>query len=351
MDKKGLKNRVKQGYDIQGSASEDLVRVAANSILENLGYNLYKDSEVQIEVSVPHGSGTGKADYKVISGNEFFILEAKAPKVDIEKDTKSLNQLFSYIRTLKSKYGVLYNGKKLIVINENEAKPLYIWDGATMQNELTVFEALSKGNFPHSLYDLISNASNLDKLKSYLKGNSSKLEKLVIGKISEETKLSEEFISANTGINIIYSYDSELEDDSEAINDTLSLNDDIVLITPFRDTGPDTGINFVKKYNAWGFIPVKKVPKYLALYDADSHEISNLYEVTDLKELSPSHYSKFKGIPKSDLEEEGKKGHKFLNLGNQIAITKIPRGTKPMFQGRKYTTYKKFMDATTIDDL
>ena len=123
-----------------------------------------------------------------------------------------------------------------------------------------------------------------------------------------------------------------------------------VVICPSK---PD-GVKFLLRYNAWGFIRIRRKPEYFALYV--SHPESRVSFFGEVKEIL---YPK---DPSSPITEEEAQRYKEFKEGKKIIVLKpeslrkldkgIPKGTlKKIPQGITYVTLSQFINAKTMDDI
>ncbi len=353
MNKEELVEIVRNAATIETSSEERFVQVIMPRLLEALGYNLMDESEVGIDVKVVVGRETKKADYKITSNGSSYVLDAKAPKVNIETDISTHDQVHSYYRVLHCKYGVLYNGKKLIVFIEDSNEPKYIWRYDDDPSDVAIFEALSKENFPGGLEEILAASNNISKLKKFLLSSSmADMKGEIIQKISNSTSLNVSFVEQHTKIDIDYISTIDEEDTRGLPNSPIysneANNNELVLIRAFRDHGYNTGMDFVKRHRAWGFIRLGIIPKYMALYDVGNQAITKLYKVAKIEEVSTSMASEF---PDEDLEQLQKERKKIIRFSEEIPIKPLRKGNKPMFRGGKFTTLSKLKSARTMDEL
>lgn len=130
-----------------------------------------------------------------------------------------------------------------------------------------------------------------------------------------------------------------------------SLKDGMVVICPSKPEG----VNFLLQYNAWGFVRIRKKPKYFALYvTRPESKISFFGEVEEI--LHPKD-------PSSPITEDEARRYKTFKEGKKVIVLKseslrkldkgIPKGTskKKILQGIKYVTLNQFINAKTLDDL
>ncbi len=350
MSSEKLSKEVNNGATLDIRSEKRFSQVVVVKLLESMGYDLTNEDEVGIEVSMQVGHETKFADYKLSNGGACFILDAKSPTVEIEGDIHAYDQVHSYYRVLHCKYGVLYNGKKLILFKEDSNKPVFIWRYEDDKEDLSVFEALCKESFPGALEEFLSSVERLTKLRQFIDNKRQGLQESLIDKISVDSGINDrEFVSEHIEVSV--NYTSNLSEEDIDMNEAVQNGSNNVLLKSFRNEGPDTGLGFVRKYKAWGFIRVKGKPDYLALYDADNHLVSKVFEVKEVLELSDNVISEFSGMhSKGTFLELRNQGKKILRLGSEVQVNQIPAGRKNIFRG-KYTTLEKIKSAHTTDDL
>ena len=350
MSSEKLSREVINGATLDIKSERRFSQVVVVKLLEAMGYDLTNEDEVGIEVPMQVGHETKYADYKVSNEGSCFILDAKSPVVEIEGDTHAYDQVHAYYRVLHCKYGALYNGKKLILFKEDSNRPVFIWRYEQDHEDLSVFEALCKESFPGALEEFLSSVERLRKLRQFVDDKRQELQDSLIDKISADSGINDkEFVSEHVEVSVEYT--SNLTEDDNDVNDVAQNGSDSVLLKSFRYAGPDTGLEFVRKYKAWGFIRVKGKPDYLALYDADNHVVSKVFEVREVVELNDNIMREFSGRhSRSTFLELRNQGKKILRLGSEVSVHQIPAGRKNIFRG-KYTTLEKIKSAHTTDDL
>lgn len=125
------------------------------------------------------------------------------------------------------------------------------------------------------------------------------------------------------------------------------LEDGEVIICPSRPPGVD----FLRRFNAWGFIRVARQPRYLALYVSRPHsELQYLGEIDSyLDPRDPT--SPVRDPDKYDTFEEGKK----LVMLRKDSVKKLadPLKLKSAFPpvGPRYTTLSRIISARLLDDI
>ena len=326
MSSEKLSREVINGATLDIKSERRFSQVVVVKLLEAMGYDLTNEDEVGIEVPMQVGHETKYADYKVSNEGSCFILDAKSPVVEIEGDTHAYDQVHAYYRVLHCKYGALYNGKKLILFKEDSNRPVFIWRYEQDHEDLSVFEALCKESFPGALEEFLSSVERLRKLRQFVDDKRQELQDSLIDKISADSGINDkEFVSEHVEVSVEYT--SNLTEDDNDVNDVVQSGSDSVLLKSFRYAGPDTGLEFVRKYKAWGFIRVRGKPDYLALYDADNHVVSKVFEVREVVELNDNVIREFSGRhSRSTFLELRNQGKKILRLGSEVSVHQIPAG-------------------------
>jgi len=204
-----LKQIIDNAANIDIESEERFKQVIVTKLIEALGYDLSNKDEVCIECPVYESKDSQKADYVIKNSENKFVLEIKSPTEEIEGNQKYYDQIDLYYMLLRCKYGILYNGKKLLVFkasDKNDGRsPVYIWNYEKDYPDITIFESLSKGNFPQSLEDFLSLAEKLSNLEKYIKNKNDKLLDYIISKISEDSKIDNiDFVRDHTDIKIEY---------------------------------------------------------------------------------------------------------------------------------------------------
>jgi hypothetical protein len=348
LDENKIKNLVKIGGEMKNILESNFRAKVINQLLGELGYDIGDDKEVQMEANV-HVGTTLRADYVINTETGPFVLEAKSPDNPITK--KEINQATGYASILKCKYSIVYNGNAMAIMKNSELSADtvdYEWKYSPEDADISVFLALSKDNFPDMLEELIADRKKIAKLKEYITNHSGELEKYIINEVSNKTKLDLDFVNSHLKTLVEYNND---ESESTGVKESTDKTGESVLIRSYRDFGEGTGLDFIKRHNAWGFLNIRKIPDYLALYDADHHQINKLYKVKSVEQLNSSTYNEFSDHKKEVLEELSSEGKKFIKLGVEIGIQPIPRGNNYKFMGGKFTTYSKLKKAKSGDDL
>ncbi|QRF75327.1 putative type IV restriction endonuclease [Thermoplasmatales archaeon] len=345
--KEMISRYVDRGAKINTSSERNFREIVVGNLLEAMGWDMGNENEVATYFNIQVGTQTSQADYLISNERSKFILEVKQPNHEIEENITDYGQTHSYARLTGAPFGVLYNGRKMIIFRDSSKQPVYIWKSSPDTKDLLVFECLAKENFPDMLEEFLASQEKLVKLKTYIDENSEMFTKEMVKIINTNTGLNPEFVDSHISVLVDFNIEGEGPQSSDIPN-----SDDLVLIRSFRYYGPGTGLDFARIHRAWGFIRVRTVPKYLALYDIDNKEISKLYAVRGVEELSSHNIPEFEDYQnRRELENLSNEGYKIVRLGEEISIRPIPKGHKQTFRGGKFTTLDKVRNARTMDDL
>lgn len=293
--------------------SEDTLRERViTRLIEALGYDV--DKEVEYEKSIRIGSNNSiRMDYVIGAGKKRFVLEAKSPKEDID-DYKE--QLLSYIRVSLIDYGILYNGKRLLLLNKDLDDPVYEWRCGYNSD---IFGALRKEVFPKELDLILKKEGRRAVLEKYIKEKFSHITTNLIEKISKETGLEKEYIFENLDIDA--SLKPLIPEETKEDNH-ISYETGEVIVTASTDESECGGINFIRNTGGWGFVPLnqERRPKYLALYEAKKKAITHVFKVRAIKRGDSSIMKDWKGCKSGIVgQEEYLKGRRvFLVLGDEV---------------------------------
>ena len=116
-------------------------------LLEYLGWQ--ENNEVKIEFPIPIGQSSLRVDYLVGDHRGKFAMEVKTPDTSIEVGTNPRTQIVSYLNLLKNvRYGVLYNGVKMLVFKKGIDDPIITWGCG---DQISILTYLSKASFPEIL--------------------------------------------------------------------------------------------------------------------------------------------------------------------------------------------------------
>ena len=370
MNEKKLSKTIKKGIEFDQDSEDRLKQVVVVPLLGHLGYNIENKNEVEIQAAFRLGTKTIEADYKICSNKkDCFILEVKAPIIKIDDNKDVVYQTYSYAKLLNCKYGVIYNGKKLILISgTTQDQILYRWDGSESPNDLSIFKYLSKENFPDKLDQFLENFSMIENLKNYLSNlkNLEILKSTVIEKILlENRKFDKKFLEENLEINI--SLKKEIVNPLPGVEKELfrkelqELPEGDVIIVPAQakiNEKEDWGINYLKKYNIWEAIRINKSKinniKYIAFYlTRPESRILYFGEVSKIIDANDETFRKIHNLPPIKKQYIGKKAIEIKE--GSLRKLKDPivasSGKGRGIQNVVYTDMQHFISAENVKDL
>jgi len=144
---------LKRGCNESFNSEREFREKIVIKLLECLGYEGKYD--VRIEFPISAGNTTLRVDYLVGDEYKKFALEVKTPTVSIGVNSDHRNQILSYLNLLKDvKYGVLYNGKKLLIFKKGLEEPIITW---SCGDPVLCITYLSKTSYPHILDSKFTN--------------------------------------------------------------------------------------------------------------------------------------------------------------------------------------------------
>lgn len=156
---------LKKGCNESFSSEREFREKVVIKLLECLGWE--ENEEVKIEFPISTGQKTLRVDYLVGEGVRKFALEIKTQDVSIGAGTNPRIQILSYLNLLKSvRYGVLYNGKKMLIFKKGIYDPLITW---SCGDPVTSITYLSKVSFPHILDSAFPDQGDVSKEFRYSK--------------------------------------------------------------------------------------------------------------------------------------------------------------------------------------
>ncbi|MCW4016698.1 MAG: type I restriction enzyme HsdR N-terminal domain-containing protein [Candidatus Bathyarchaeota archaeon] len=360
--------------DLTGSEANTKKRVI-EPLLESLGWDL-RSNEIRLEYPVKIGTRTAYVDYALmLEDKPVVFVEAKAFDESLTNDYSS--QIISYGKVEDVKWAVLTNGKRIKMFDtkagKNETECLVVEINLQAlpagENELRILsrESILTGEIEKTAKRFTTTKkviSNLRRKQTELAEDFQKvlieftgpgLEnriKIVSSQLAKQTvKLFEE--KAEASVSFEKGQVGQVSKVSIISRSMLSNKEPgVVLICSSRIAG----IEFLEKYNAWGFIKLGKnrAPKYFALYIGRPK--SSIMYFAEIETITQPLKSKddVKKIAQEDLEEfkAGKqvihlKPNSLYKLEDPIPL--INKKAAPL--GNNYTSLEKFIKAKSISDL
>jgi len=338
-------------------------------LLEILGWDVCSN-EVILEYPIKIGSTTKYVDYAIVLENKPVVLvEAKAFDVTLSYDDSA--QIISYGRIEDVQWVVLTNGTKLKVFDTKE--------GRTEKECLVVEIDLEKLPLQANSLGLISRGSILTgeieaaakrlasmkkaihKLKQKRQEIANEFRRILLKTTGIEVKNRVENISKQLAEQTIQLFEKQVKTVPEHVPE-----EEIQLITrkklavkPPGDVvlfpSKIEGVEFLKKYNAWGFVTIRRkhIP-YFTLY-VGKPESSILY-FGEIESITQPLKSKEDLMKIQDRDTETfKRGKRVIHLkpGTLVKFkAPIPlKNRKRAPRGLRYTTLEKLVQANHIDEL
>lgn len=356
--------------------------------IEVLGWDL-RSPEVEPEHTVRMATGTTKVDFALVIGETPVVfIEAKPASTSLGSD--SVQQLRSYMRQeLDVDWGVVTNGKTFEVLTKGD-------DGRREEISLISFELGDLAERPDLLEILTKEAIQSGKSDeiakqiaqageaiAYLRNNqeqvSEELSDVIVGKIGDATPVDIEGLATEFVDDLISALneqrraisipstdsggevgdapdvvDIDTEDDAGAIAGSIRRADiegpeeATVAVFPTRESG----IDFLRENNAWGFVSVAEKPEYVAMYV--SRAVKKVKYFATVKDIVPAEEAEL-DRPIEEYIDDAKFGQdkKVINFqpGSLYEFEDpIPYESKYP-QSMRHTTLGEIRTARTTDDL
>jgi len=338
-------------------------------LLETLGWDT-RTGEVDLEYPIRMGTGTHNADYALVLENKPAVLvEAKA--FDVELSYEHARQVISYGRVEGVQWGVLTNGRKLKIFDTEKGKTekecLVIEIDLTklpvQANDLNLVsrESILTGDIEAAAKRLAATRNALRNLQLKQKEIAEEFKTILLKITGKDAETRVENISKQLAKQTIELFERQVE-----TVPGLTLRTEVQLITrnklAMKPPGEVVfcpsrieGVEFLKKYNAWGFVTIgrRQIP-YFALY-VGRPESSVLYfgEIESITQPLKS---------KEDLVKIQMQDTETFETGKRVIHLK--RGTLVRFKdpiplknrrsaprGLRYTTLEKLIQVECVSDL
>ena len=361
-----IDNFLKTGWT---NSEPNTKRKIIEPLLEILGWDT-RGNEVRLEHPIVMASGTSEVDYALMLENKPVVLvEAKA--FDTELTPKHGQQAISYGKVEDVQWVVLTNGKMLKVFDTKQGKTekecLVVEINLTklpMQAEdlnLISRDSILSGGIAEAVKRLAATRKAIRNLRQKQEQLAEEFRKILLKITGKEAKSIIENLSDQLAAQAIQLFEKQ----SETVPKE-TIEKDIQLVTRKQlETKPSgkvvicpskiAGVDFLKKYNAWGFVNIREenVP-YFALY-VGRPESSVLYfgEIESITKPLES---------KQDLEKIKEEDIRTFEPGKRVIHLKpgtlakladpIPlRNKRFVPKARLYTTLKDLIQANQVEDL
>jgi predicted type IV restriction endonuclease/predicted transport protein len=351
------------------SSEENTKKKIIEPLLDVLGWDT-RGNEVELEFPVSMGTGTNTVDYALMLENEPVVfVETKAFEVTLL--SKHSQQAISYGKVQDVQWVVLTNGKTLKVFDTKQGKTekecLVIEIDLTklpMQAKdlnLIARDSILSGGIEDAVKRLAATRKAKRNLRQKQEQIAEEFKKILLEITGKEVKSRIENLSNQLAAQAIQLFEKQSETvTKETVEKEVQLvtrkqlaakPSGKVVICPSKIAG----IEFLKKYNAWGFVNIQEenVP-YFALY-VGSPESSVLYfgEIESITQPLKSKEDLVK-IQETDIEtfEPGKRVI-HLKPGTLVKFAdSIPlKDNRFVPKARLYTTLQRLTQASRIEDL
>lgn len=358
-----------------------------NPFLTSLGWN-FTPKQIESEYPVKIGAGTQHVDYCLkIDDSPVAFLEAKPLGSAIQQD--DLKQALSYGRIKFVRWCLISNGEDFIILDsdvrDDGGEEVLRFRLGEIEDHQHYLRALSPQGFKGELLNAL--AEEIRKRQKRLKQFSEKRDDLknqIKGIVSEfavdQDALIESidrFLSSvrsnlegaakvsgespqNTEINEPvnqYLYTKEVSKEANYVRKTRGelegQDGDLVAIFPSNPKGEE----FIRKFNAWGFVGIRGQPKFCAIYFSEPERkiriIARVQKVLKAATWYESHKERYEKM--TDRERSYYAPERFVVIfeGRPIELSDpIPwkRGD-PIVQGLRYTTLESLRKAEKVGDL
>lgn len=361
---------------IDNFSRTDLISSEANTkrriiepLLEILGWDTCSN-EVVLEYPVKIGSTTRYVDYALMLENKPVVfVEAKAFDVTLSYDDSA--QIISYGRIEDVQWVILTNGRNLKVFDTEEGKnedeclviEIDLKESPMRADYLILLsrESILSGEIEAAAKRLAATKNAIFNLKQKQQEIAKDFKKALLKVTGTETEKRVEAISKQLAVQAVQLFEKQVqtvpghipteEVPSITRKELATKSPGEVVLFPSRIEG----VEFLKKYNAWGFVTMsrKHVP-YFALY-VGKPESSVLYfgEIESITQPLQS---------KEDLVKIQEKDTKTFEAGKRVIHLKP--GTLVKFKdpislknkrsaprGLRYTALEKLIQANNIEEI
>lgn len=338
-------------------------------LLEVLGWDLLSN-EVRLEQVIRVGTTSGHADYALmLEGKTVVLVEAKAFDTDLSSEHSS--QIISYGRVEDVRWVVLTNGRVLKIFDAKAGKSekeclvteVDLKDAQMRANDLGLIsrESVLSGEIEAATKRLAATKLAIMNLRQKKQEISNEFKRTLVKAAGAEVETRAESIAKRLADEAVEFFEKESQTPPEPCSPKevqLVTRKDLavkpagdVVLCPSRIEG----VEFLKKYNAWGFVKLRKpdVP-YFALY-VGKPESSVLYfgEIESITQplKSKDDLVKIREEDKATFEPGKRVIH--LKYGTLVKFEDpIPLSSKkkaPRFL--MYTRLEKLVQAKNIDEL
>lgn len=328
--------------------------------------------DIESEYGVQMGGQTYHVDYALkIGDSPDVFVEVKGCDTPI-RDTH-VSQLQSYLKLKDVPWGLLTNGK------EYRLYQLDVSDGSTelhlisdpsfdeLNRELRAFSAITKTSIESGeSTQIVENIRELNQAVRTLKNQKQPLAVKISNVITNETTEliynEAEQESKKLVDNLLTSIESDRSSAGGGGDDPPIITEELPDIS-LGDVGDDpsaqvgiypsneSGIEFLKTYNAWGFISIAQAPEYFMIYiSKPRQEIQFIGDVDEV--IVADDFVRIHDIDTDTYQYgESKKVVKFSDLYRLKEPIPLGGDNPHRMQGLLYTTLRAVQNADSTDDL
>jgi hypothetical protein len=338
-------------------------------LLELLGWDLLSN-DVRLEQVIRVGTTSGHADYALmLEGKTVVLVEAKAFDTDLSSEHSS--QIISYGRVEDVRWVVLTNGRLFKIFDAKAGKSekeclvteVDLKDAQMRANDLSLVsrESVLSGEIEAAAKRLAAAKLAIINLRQRKQEISNEFKRTLVKAAGAEVETRVESIAKRLADEAVEFFEKESQAPPEPGSPkevqlvtrkdlTVKPSGEVVLC-PSRIEG----VEFLKKYNAWGFVKLRKpdVP-YFALY-VGKPESSVLYfgEIESITQplKSKDDLAKIREEDKSTFEPGKRVIH--LKSGTLVKFEDpIPLSAKKIApRSLMYTKLERLVQAKNIDEL
>jgi len=360
--------------DLTGSEANTKKRVI-EPLLEFLGWDLLSN-EVRLEYAVKTGTSTAYVDYALmLEDKPVLLVEAKA--FDEQLSEAHSSQIISYGKIDDVQWTALTNGKSLKIFDTKAGKTekeclvveIELQRLPHSNNELRLLsrESMLTGEIETTARRLSRTKTAIRNLKDRQDELTQEIKKILLEIIGTGLENRVHIVSSQLAKKTVELFEEKAEAPTSfkkaskeqtievpsISRQTLykKLPGDVVLCSSRVD-----GIEFLKKYNAWGFVNMSnnRKPKYFALYVGKPYSSVLFFAEVDSITQPLKSKDEINRIQKEDLTtfETGKRVI-HLKSGSLYRLEDpIPLKKKKMApRGLRYTNLKKLIKANDIEEL
>ena len=221
VDEKEIERIAKEYKDYKFERESDIQAGVVPELLKALGWTFRDDWVTEYKINIGT-KGDLRADFKVGTKEEGFLLEVKNDISNKKLREDNINQLKSYMKQTDYRYGVLYNVREMMVYNSSnpEKEPVLTWK---IGEEIAPFRYLGKDNFPQPLEEHINERDNESKIDIAFKEKKERMREKITKAISNVSGATENYVEKHLDDFLLKIGSKEVEDKMETLEETLDV--------------------------------------------------------------------------------------------------------------------------------